>query len=347
MLIEKQEELKSWLTSHLEPLCDADPAALAKYVLALIKKDKSVDELKESMVSQMDVFLQNETKSFVEMLFTVVDTKEDIGHDTSKEEVAGPKIEADSTTPIREPEKMEKDRGFLDERRRQRSSPPRDRRLSSRLGPRDLRESGRRFRSRSRSLSPRHDRFRSSRRRSRSPLMAPRRGPSPRRGRSADRLPARDSRDSTPTRDEGAGYTPSPAKKPRCRDYDEKGFCLRGDLCKFDHGTDAVVLEDAGGKVSGYQPSPALPDPYIPMPAQMTVPPPGYAPVTVPPPGYLPQYGKRPHDGGILEPAAKRFDFQRLGGGRGRGRGRGRGGYQGGRGGGGSVLAVRNIPPEF
>ena len=85
------------------------------------------------MVSQMDVFLQNETKSFVEMLFTVVDTKEyinppavkvgsvlflgrtylmllqdDNGHDASKEEAAGPKIEADSTTPIREPEKMEK-----------------------------------------------------------------------------------------------------------------------------------------------------------------------------------------------------------------------------------------------
>ena len=55
-------------------------------------------------------------------------------------------------------------------------------------------------------------------------------------------------------RDEGAGYTPSPAKRPRCRDYDEKGFCLRGDLCKFDHGSDAVVLEDAGGKV-GPRPS--------------------------------------------------------------------------------------------
>ena len=38
--------------------CDADPAALAKYVLALIKKDKTIEELKESMVSQMDVFLQ-------------------------------------------------------------------------------------------------------------------------------------------------------------------------------------------------------------------------------------------------------------------------------------------------
>ena len=53
-------------------------------------------------------------------------------------------------------------------------------------------------------------------------------------------------------RDEGAGYTPSPAKRPRCRDYDEKGFCLRGDLCKFDHGSDAVVLEDAGGKVESH-----------------------------------------------------------------------------------------------
>ena len=36
-----------------------------------------------------------------------------------------------------------------------------------------------------------------------------------------------------------SGYTPT-AKKPRCRDYDEKGFCLSGDLCKFDHGTGIV-----------------------------------------------------------------------------------------------------------
>ena len=43
-----------------------------------------MDELKESMVSQMDVFLQNETKSFVEMLFTVVDTKEYINAPAAK-----------------------------------------------------------------------------------------------------------------------------------------------------------------------------------------------------------------------------------------------------------------------
>ena len=48
-----------------------------------------------------------------------------------------------------------------------------------------------------------------------------------------------DSRGSTPTKDEAAAagevppYLPSTVtvvtKRPRCRDYDEKGFCMRGD----------------------------------------------------------------------------------------------------------------------
>ena len=39
--------------------CDADPAALAKYVFALVKKDKPAPELKSSMIEQLDVFLQS------------------------------------------------------------------------------------------------------------------------------------------------------------------------------------------------------------------------------------------------------------------------------------------------
>lgn len=39
--------------------CDADPAALAKYVYALVKKDKTLEELRGGMVEQLDVFLQN------------------------------------------------------------------------------------------------------------------------------------------------------------------------------------------------------------------------------------------------------------------------------------------------
>ena len=38
--------------------CDADPQALSKYVIALIKKEKTAEELKPVCLSQLDVFLQ-------------------------------------------------------------------------------------------------------------------------------------------------------------------------------------------------------------------------------------------------------------------------------------------------
>lgn len=45
--------------------CDADPSALAKYVVALVKKDKSEKELKALCIDQLDVFLQKgKFKSF-------------------------------------------------------------------------------------------------------------------------------------------------------------------------------------------------------------------------------------------------------------------------------------------
>lgn len=39
--------------------CDADPAALAKYVVALVKKDKPVEELRDICVDQLEVFLSS------------------------------------------------------------------------------------------------------------------------------------------------------------------------------------------------------------------------------------------------------------------------------------------------
>ena len=234
------------------------------------------------------------------------------------------KIEAvaDSTTPVRE-EKLET-------RKKQHKSPTRDRRLAARLGPK---ESSRRFRSRSRSrsLSPRYERIR-SRRRSRSPPYREMRRRSLeyilRRGRSTERV-RYISRDGSPSRDEATGYTPTViAKRPRCRDYDEKGFCLRGDLCRYDHGMDAVVLEDAAKAVHA---PPYVPG--VPPAAGIPYPPPSIA--TVPPPGYPGAGAKRPFEGAGHEPPYKV----------GRGRGRGRGGMT--RGGGGHMLSVRNIPEQF
>ncbi|KAI1296710.1 RNA-binding protein 26 [Halotydeus destructor] len=69
MIIEDPEILRTWLTSYLEPLCEADPEALAKYVLALIKKDKAEEELKGICLDQLEVFLNKETQPFVNVFF--------------------------------------------------------------------------------------------------------------------------------------------------------------------------------------------------------------------------------------------------------------------------------------
>lgn len=59
--------------------------------------------------------------------------------------------------------------------------------------------------------------------------------------------------------------------KKRCRDYDEKGFCMRGEMCPYDHGVDPVVLEDTAlTRVLTFGPNGAplneAPPPMIPPP---------------------------------------------------------------------------------
>ncbi|KAF9899958.1 hypothetical protein EC991_008116 [Linnemannia zychae] len=40
------------------------------------------------------------------------------------------------------------------------------------------------------------------------------------------------------------GFGQDRPKRQRCRDYDEKGFCLRGDMCPYDHGDDRIVVDE-------------------------------------------------------------------------------------------------------
>lgn len=37
--------------------CDAEPTALARYVLALVAKDKPLDKLRENCIDRLEVFL--------------------------------------------------------------------------------------------------------------------------------------------------------------------------------------------------------------------------------------------------------------------------------------------------
>ncbi|XP_043515158.1 RNA-binding protein 26 isoform X2 [Frieseomelitta varia] len=401
MIIENPDQFKAWLTAVLEPLCDADPAALAKYVYALVKKDKTLEELRGGMVEQLDVFLQQETKNFVELLFKTLETQEYVlpppksdpdgggtppGVNPPPPTLAAEKVtestiaitsmntnppaplqmngsapmaigkretrKSDSEKIDKEKEKRSRSRGRMRSRTRSRSrSWERDRRRSR------SREHIRRDRERDRSRpwrneSPpntrRHDRslfYRRSRSRSTSPIR-PRirdgpdnrdhrarfrnRSPTPLRSRSRSRSLDRKKIDrtermdvdrteridgspggGTPTQDSNHGDVdmrlsttsqsiqsvvavasnvpnsqPGFQAKRRCRDFDEKGYCMRGDLCPYDHGTDPVVLEDVAlSRVLTFGPHSAQAPGTVPVTA-VPEPPPG--PNGNAPPQHLP-----------------------------------------------------------
>lgn len=45
----------------------------------------------------------------------------------------------------------------------------------------------------------------------------------------------------------GARSGPGQRKMPRCRDYDTKGFCARGNSCKFEHGQESIYVPPGAG----------------------------------------------------------------------------------------------------
>ncbi|KAL4711307.1 hypothetical protein ACJJTC_019148, partial [Scirpophaga incertulas] len=357
MIIENPDAFKSWLTSILEPLCDADPAALAKYVYALVKKDKPLAELRDGMLDQLDVFLQHETKPFVDMLFKSLETLEYLKNDEKKLPTPPPEplddekepeinnhdeavVSATPCPPVPvEPPALEEPRGRhrlvvtraprapappisrappheqtlvkvlptelleepidqpprkrdrradslrdKDDRRRRRSH-SRERRVRGRRYPRDDDRYDRRrlsprpmspsnrYRNRSppsaigdrqnsRSKSPvsvrdrdherERDRLRVSREMERDRISRER-DHRDRLSHSRDRERSRDrSRERSLDRFRDRSLSPRDSRpelndmyKRRCIDFDEKGYCMRGDLCKYDHGSDPLVLEDA------------------------------------------------------------------------------------------------------
>ncbi|XP_036425660.1 RNA-binding protein 26 isoform X1 [Colossoma macropomum] len=382
MIIENLDALKTWLSKTLEPICDADPSALAKYVVALVKKDKSEKELKALCIDQLDVFLQKETQIFVDKLFEAVNTKSYLPQPeqpsaTSRTD-GHPRAEKDEPKKEEQPSRdEERDKKFsrrvnhspqsssrysrdsrrVDERKKDDRSRKReyDRNPPRRDSYRDRynRRRGRsRSYSRSRSRSWSKDRAR-ERDRDRERDRGRERSRTRSRSRSRTRSRERDSGKSKydherPERQEGGaseGYvaTPlatgtssthfpvpalsstitviapthhgnstteswsdfhqdhhapygraAPPPRKRCRDYDEKGFCMRGDMCPFDHGSDPVVVEDVNLPSILPFPAPPLPvvdgppPPGLPPPPSLLTPPPVNLRPPVPPPGTMP-----------------------------------------------------------
>ncbi|XP_031634192.1 zinc finger protein swm [Contarinia nasturtii] len=306
MQINHPEELKAWLTVVLDPLCEADPAALARYVLALLKKEKPLRDLQQCMNEQLDVFLGVQTKPFLTRLFEMIATEEylnetaidrDIAIEASNSEQVQSSQETQSSSLVNESDLVAAglDPARLQSVARNMKGTPRpvvpndqnnanendpDYINSSPLGSsitklRDVspispvkhgndnenhrKEQRRRSaRSRSRSRSPRGSLRRGGERekygsrghsyRNKSPANSnpfrrnsghePR---SPKYYKRSDSPPAVDDEECKGAR----SLSPQPPKKnDRCRDFDEKGYCMRGETCPWDHGVNPVVLED-------------------------------------------------------------------------------------------------------
>jgi len=87
-------------------------------------------------------------------------------------------------------------------------------------------------------------------------------------------------------------------RRPRCRDYDEKGYCFRGELCPYDHGHNIVIVDNMTdliapnqkGNSEGYNPDNPLFSANIPLktssiPNNMSSPSYTLTPPDFPPPG--------------------------------------------------------------
>ncbi|KAL8820318.1 MAG: hypothetical protein Q9191_007539 [Dirinaria sp. TL-2023a] len=67
--------LKQWVVQKLTDISDADSDVLADYVLALVRVETPEPELRANAIENLEDFLQEKTKAFVDELFTIMHAK--------------------------------------------------------------------------------------------------------------------------------------------------------------------------------------------------------------------------------------------------------------------------------
>ncbi|XKL67073.1 hypothetical protein PGB90_010493 [Kerria lacca] len=95
MNLKNPEIFRSWLIRQLEPICKANPEPVSKYVCALLKKEKSDGELKQSLTSQLKIFLESATEEFVNFLVDVLENEKYLTNTANFRTVESIKIKRD------------------------------------------------------------------------------------------------------------------------------------------------------------------------------------------------------------------------------------------------------------
>ncbi|KAG2222507.1 hypothetical protein INT45_012821, partial [Circinella minor] len=256
---EETETLRTRLLVVLEPFTEADPDALLDFILLFINKGSSRDELKETYKNELEVFCEENTNKAVEAVFKVIDdiisARETATSAATKESTAVPSITTSITTSTsnttagqkREKEESEDedddDRNF----KRRNMNPEDDVRdippaaaaaastptTTTRAEPSS---------SSTKRKSP-DDGVQSSQ--SERPAKVSR---SPEQERVLATLPEHlrkrlGNRDGTSPQQQQQQQQQEPRARQPCRHFEEHGYCLYGDNCKFDHGQNVAVAD--------------------------------------------------------------------------------------------------------
>uniref|UniRef100_A0A8R1HMS6 C3H1-type domain-containing protein n=1 Tax=Caenorhabditis japonica TaxID=281687 RepID=A0A8R1HMS6_CAEJA len=311
MHIEKQDIFLKWLADELTPIADADPQALAKYVLALVKKpDKSIQELKEFTIEQLSVFLGDHTAQFVDKIFAALLSKSYLTVETTTTTTTTTSAAAAASAPTAssaapESTPVESKRSRKEDAPSEKQAKPSEPSSSSPLSTQKPSSSKNDRPARKRISPPPPDskdrekerekekssRDKNDRRRSRSPRdRRNRQTTSSRGGRASSNDRDRYSRRRSRSRSHSSSRSKSPPvyksrSRRRCKDFEERGYCIRGEQCPYYHGPDPVVVDE--NALSTIVPLPAAPPNF-----SCSLPPPGYNPLNPPPPGVVVSAGE-------------------------------------------------------
>ncbi|KDR84750.1 hypothetical protein GALMADRAFT_131542 [Galerina marginata CBS 339.88] len=242
-------QLKPWLIRTLEPICDAEPGALADYILALLQHNVPENEMRQELAVQLDEFLEKECSSFIDTLFTVIRTKSYLPYNAAPASPSSAPKTLDNGIPIpldvllQPSSERTRKRSSADDERDGRP-PAKGPRLNNdghfsrysnggdgRLGPQSSGGWSR----------PQMDRFRDG---SMGGMGGMGMGMSMGMGGFPGQMVGMGMNGMGMGSMNGRrpqGYQPPDQKRGICRDYHNNGYCARGAMCKYSHGDDAVV----------------------------------------------------------------------------------------------------------
>ncbi|KAL1691909.1 hypothetical protein GGG16DRAFT_90680 [Schizophyllum commune] len=225
------KQLKPWLVRTLEPICDAEPGALAEYILALLKHNGPESDLRKELTVQLEEFLEKECSRFIDSLFGVLRSKSYLPYDAHGPGDAGIPIPLDALAPSipdgPNRNRRKRDLDDVDDR----AHPPKGPRLSHEAARYRDRDAG----------GGAYDQ-RNGRGNWAGPSNQPMNGAGGPMGMNMNGGMGMNPMMQAQMQQGRVSYQPpDAARRGLCRDYHNHGYCSRGDMCKYSHGNEAFV----------------------------------------------------------------------------------------------------------